>query len=198
MSDSIIDDFLARITSKLTEVECEALSILLESQERRASLAESKTSVFETTLGKMSRLNLLVEEKGESEAAEQIRDEMDPLWHSLTPEQQNHIGIVSEAIQQFYELGQPTLKLYRLTTTEKLDKFNTFDSVIVCASSKEKAQKMDPRLFKWPGIDRNVWEYSWAQDTDNVTVTLIGAAHKDIQSGVCSICFNAERPCFSG
>ena len=75
------------------------------------------------------------------------------------------------------------MNLYLLTQNENSD-YDTFDSIVVCAPSKEAAVKIHPRG------GRN-GSSTWASSPAAVTCTLIGKAAKTVKPGVVHASFMA-------
>jgi len=68
------------------------------------------------------------------------------------------------------------LRLYKLTQAENTGS-NTYDSMVVCAASEEKARKLHP-------LRCDVWlSKAWASTPNNVTVEYIGDAWPGVEIG---------------
>lgn len=65
--------------------------------------------------------------------------------------------------------------------------YDTFDSCVVAAETKEDAKKIHPRGAIYP-----YWSYNeWAVSSDSVQVKLIGEATPETKRGVILASFNA-------
>jgi hypothetical protein len=81
--------------------------------------------------------------------------------------------------------------LYLISQSVNND-YDTFDSAVVIAPSKEEARNMHPNWpdSEWP-TKKHSWYNCWADRPEQVTVSLIGTALRNApQSVVCSS-FNA-------
>lgn len=80
------------------------------------------------------------------------------------------------------------MNLYLLTRYDYAD-YDTYDSVIVCAESKEEAVKINPDGdffdigWRWMG--------DWVENPSQVKCRKIGVADKSIEKGVVLASFNA-------
>lgn len=75
------------------------------------------------------------------------------------------------------------MNLYLLTQNENMC-YVTYDSIVVCAPSKEAAVKIHPR-GGWNGSS------TWASSPAAVTCTLIGKAAETVEPGVVHASFRA-------
>lgn len=82
------------------------------------------------------------------------------------------------------------MKLYKIWQTVNSD-YDTFDSAVVCAESKEEAKKINPDGSKdeITNDEENI-EWDWCK-LDNVQVEYIGEARKGLKRGVIVASYNA-------
>ena len=92
--------------------------------------------------------------------------------------------------------------LWYLAQSEK-DGYDTYDSCVVCAPSKEEAVKYTPEGYNWDE-DEKYWRYpwgtndkvdtrymSWASYLDNIECTYLGVADGKLPLGIVIASFNA-------
>lgn len=92
-------------------------------------------------------------------------------------------------IPEIAEPAKPQLHLYRISQTVRRG-YDTFDSAVVCAESKEEARRTHPSYLVGPD---DSWKYegSWATCPEEVCVQLIGIAAPYVIKGVVCASFNA-------
>jgi hypothetical protein len=86
------------------------------------------------------------------------------------------------------------MHLYLVSQAEN-DDWNTYESMVVCASDAETARRVSPLT----GSVKDVDSYgrfvdpctTWAQQLNSVTVKYIGVAHESVLPGVVCASFNA-------
>lgn len=76
-----------------------------------------------------------------------------------------------------------TLYLYRITPKEDDDHYDTYDSAIVCAKSKEDAKTICPSEF--------LFNSGWVDSPNDVDAELIGVSLATVTRGVILASFNA-------
>jgi hypothetical protein len=77
------------------------------------------------------------------------------------------------------------LFLYKLTQDDRTG-YDTYDSCVVAAESKEAARQFNPD-GEWDAE----WAMAWASSPDLVTVQLLGVADPSIEAGIILASFNA-------
>lgn len=69
------------------------------------------------------------------------------------------------------------MNIYLLTQDEN-NHYDTYDSMVVAASSEEAARNVNPSIYGWGS------RYTgWASKPENVNVELIGIATRDYEDG---------------
>lgn len=83
-------------------------------------------------------------------------------------------------------MGEEAMKLYLIQQDINAG-YDTYDSAVVCAESREVAQKMHPR---W---EDSTDTFDWGDWTnwEDVKVTYIGEAHLNLKAGPVCTSFNA-------
>lgn len=81
------------------------------------------------------------------------------------------------------------MKLYLLSQTVNND-YDTYDSVIVCAESEDKARLIRPDMTKWDQVSPYYYG-SWVKTSDEVNVKYLGEADSTISQGVVLASYNA-------
>jgi len=118
---------------------------------------------------------------GQHSYARWAREFDDYIPHDYKPEQ------IGALVVRYTE--DPTLKLY-LLTQEVNRGYDTYDSCVVVAETREDAKQITPSPVRWAGLS---WDgLSWARDPKDVEVEYIGTASGHLSAGdvVCSS-FNA-------
>ena len=94
------------------------------------------------------------------------------------------------------------MKIYKISQTVVKD-WDTYDSCVVIAESKEKARETVPhrskpyyvyvngRLCNPEGEPQDGWMVGWAEHTKDVKVEELGEAKKGMEAGVIIASFNA-------
>ena len=83
------------------------------------------------------------------------------------------------------------MNLYKLTQNENTG-YDTFSCIIVCAESETKARLIHPYGESDAWKEDELWKDSaWASSPQNVNVTLIGKAVKDLKAGIICRSFHA-------
>ncbi len=78
------------------------------------------------------------------------------------------------------------MNIYKISQTEN-NRYDTFDSAIVCAESEEAARLIIPGGYDNWGDPFSVW----CSTPEQVTVTLVGTACSETKKGVVLSSFNA-------
>lgn len=79
------------------------------------------------------------------------------------------------------------MNLYLISQTENED-FDTYDALIVCAESEEKARMITPNSEKF---QYSIWGSVWCSDPKFVTVEYLGIADEKITREIILSSFNA-------
>jgi len=85
------------------------------------------------------------------------------------------------------------LKIYRISQTEN-NKYDTYDSAIVCAENPKEAREMYPGYQSYQKSIYNDWSENrdcWASKPENIKVEYLGVAAIKQKKGVLLASFNA-------
>jgi hypothetical protein len=97
----------------------------------------------------------------------------------------------AEMIAMRTEAGKPQLYVYLLEQS-KVSGYDTYDSAVAIAETKEAASQMHPR--EEDNVRDDYWgsrNSTWAEKPEDVTVTLLGAAQPGQSSRIVTASFNA-------
>lgn len=82
------------------------------------------------------------------------------------------------------------MNIYKISQTENND-YDTYDSAIVYAETKEDARVIHPREMVFNRARSWMMSYCWVDSPDKVIVEKIGETSLEVKSGVILASFNA-------